>query len=154
MNTAVALIKYGQPSQKNEPKYMEVWSVPQDIRDALAHVYFSATGKVGFPKTIYCNKDFAKPLEQGLRNMINRGFAHEMKTWDGCYMLRLIRGSLINMSQHSWGNAFDTNQEENQLGQKPKLSDGFVKCFTDAGLIWGGNFTRRDGMHFELANPS
>jgi hypothetical protein len=46
--------------------------------------------------------------------------------------------------------AIDVNAFENGLGKKPKLSAGFVKCFTDAGFVWGGNFARLDGMHFEL----
>ena len=55
------------------------------------------------------------------------------------------------MSLHSWGIAIDVNAFENGLHQEPRLSAGFVKCFTDAGFIWGGNWRRKDGMHFELA---
>jgi hypothetical protein len=32
----------------------------------------------------------------------------------------------------------------------PKLSAGFVKCFTDNGFEWGGYWQRKDGMHFQL----
>jgi hypothetical protein len=55
------------------------------------------------------------------------------------------------MSLHSWGLAVDLNAFENGLGKEPKLSPGFVKCFTDAGFDWGGTWKRKDGMHFELA---
>ena len=54
------------------------------------------------------------------------------------------------MSLHSWGIAIDVNAFENGLNMTPKLSPGFVKCFTDNGFYWGGNFKRKDGMHFEL----
>ncbi len=55
------------------------------------------------------------------------------------------------MSLHSWAIAFDVNAFENQLNQQPKLSAGFVKCFTDVGFDWGGTWTRKDGMHFQLS---
>jgi hypothetical protein len=55
------------------------------------------------------------------------------------------------MSLHSWGIAIDVTAFENGLGKEPKLSSGFVKCFTDAGFEWGGTWKRKDGMHFELA---
>jgi hypothetical protein len=55
------------------------------------------------------------------------------------------------MSLHSWGLAIDVNAFENGLNQTPKLSAGFVKCFTDAGFDWGGTWQRKDGMHFQLS---
>jgi hypothetical protein len=54
------------------------------------------------------------------------------------------------LSTHAWALAIDVNAFENGLGKKPKLSAAFVKCFTDAGFVWGGTFARLDGMHFEL----
>ena len=57
---------------------------------------------------------------------------------------------LSSQSLHSWGIAIDVNAFENGLNQTPKLSSGFVKCFTDAGFEWGGNWERRDAMHFQL----
>ena len=149
ITSAQCLKKYGDPSLlATQSKWFEVWVVPQDIRDALSHVRFSAVGTIGFPKKIFVNKDFRPKLEQGLRNLIERGHAKEMKTWDGCFIIRQKRG-LSSMSIHAWANAFDVNQEENQLNMTPKLSAGFVKCFTDAGMDWGGIWTRKDGMHFQ-----
>jgi hypothetical protein len=46
--------------------------------------------------------------------------------------------------------AVDINAFENQLNQKPNISPQFVKCFTDAGLEWGGNWKRLDAMHYEM----
>jgi hypothetical protein len=149
ISSAQCLKKYGDPSLLiTQSKWFETWIVPQDIRDAFTHVRFSAVGTIGFPKKIFVNKDFKPKLERGLRNIINRGLTKELKTWDGCFMLRLKRG-LSSMSIHAWANAIDVNQAENQLNQIPKLSPGFVKCFTDAGMDWGGIWKRRDGMHFQ-----
>lgn len=144
--------KYGHPTEK---KNLIVWDVPTDL-------------EIGFiPKKIYCNKDLIEPLTNAFKNLIERGFVSELKTWDGCYNFRPIRGyekkyeqamrsndteaSIGFLSTHSWGCAIDVNAFENGLGKTPKLSKGFVQCFTDAGFEWGGNFKRKDGMHFQLA---
>lgn len=145
-----ALKHFGTPSPASEGKYMTIWNVPADIQTAFSHVRFSALGTVGFPKKIYCNKALKGPLETALRNLIARGVACELKTWDGCFIVRNARG-LQSYSMHSWGLAVDVNASENRLGHKPILSAKFVKCWTDAGLVWGGTWTRPDGMHFELA---
>lgn len=129
------LKKYGEPEKQNN---MILWDVP-------AHLEIGV-----IPKRIYCNKDMIAPLQQAFTNLIDRKLVAELKTWDGCFNIRQKRG-LSSMSLHSWGIAVDVNAFENGLNQTPKLSSQFVKCFTDAGFEWGGNWQRRDGMHFELA---
>jgi len=131
------LNKYGEPSPSN--KNLTVWDVPTELEIGV------------IPKKIYCNKDLIKPLEQAFRNLISTGAVNELKTWDGCFNIRNKRG-LNSYSLHSWGIAVDVNAFENGLNQAPKLSPKFVKCFTDAGFEWGGTWTRKDGMHFQLAN--
>lgn len=134
VTSAQALKKYGDPTLE---KNMVVWDVPTELEIGV------------IPKKIYCNKDLVKPLEQAFRNLISRGFVKELKTWDGCFNIRKKRG-LASMSLHSWGIAIDVNAAWNGLGKTPVLSAGFVKCFTDAGFDWGGTWTRKDGMHFQL----
>lgn len=145
-----ALKKYGDPRNPAvQSKWFEVWEVPADIRQAFAHVRFTALGTIGFPKRIFINKDFRPLLEKALRNVIDRGFAHELKSWDGVFVIRKkVSGN--SMSLHSWAIACDVNAWENGYNVKPKLSKGFVKCFTDAGLEWGGFWAKPDGMHFQL----
>jgi hypothetical protein len=150
MTSKQALSKYGDPFLlQTQQKTMSTWQVPSKLLEAFAHVRFSAVGTIGFPKKIFCNNDFKPLLEKALNNVVDRGLAKEMKTWDGCFVIRNKRG-LSSLSMHSWGLAIDINAFENQLNQKPKLSPQFVKCFTDAGLEWGGNWKRLDGMHFEI----
>jgi len=130
-----ALKKYGDP---NLQRAMVVWDVPTNL-------------EIGFiPKKIYCNRDMVAPIGKAFENLITRGFVSELKTWDGCFNIRKKRG-LASMSLHSWGIAIDVNAFENGLNQTPKLSAGFVKCFTDAGFEWGGTWQRKDGMHFQLS---
>lgn len=144
--------KYGHPTKVAN---LITWDVPSVI-------------EIGFiPKKIYCNKDLIDPLSTAFANLINAKVVDELKTWDGCYNFRPIRGyeakykklvaegkleeSIKYLSIHSWGCAIDVNAFENGLNVTPKLSKEFVKCFTDAGFDWGGDFKRKDGMHFQLA---
>ena len=129
------LTKFGDPVKESG---MVVFMVPPELRE----------GKI--PMKIYCNKQMVEPLKAAFKNLIDRGFIDELKSWDGCFMIRKIRGG-VNYSIHSWGLAVDVNAAENGLGVEPKLSEGFVKCFTDAGFDWGGLWERKDGMHFQLA---
>lgn len=134
------LSKFGDPTnKKNEAKYMELWDVPTELEIGV------------IPKKLYCNKLMVGPLSKAFKNLIDRDFIKELKTFDGCFNVRKKRG-LSSMSLHSWGIAIDVNASWNQLGKTPTLSKGFVKCFTDAGFDWGGNWASRlDGMHFQLS---
>lgn len=131
-----ALKKYGNPELE---KSMTVWDVPTELEIGA------------IPKKLYCNKDIIGPLSNAFRNLISTGFVNELKTFDGCFNIRKKRG-LSSMSLHSWGIAIDVNAAWNQLNMTPTLSQGFVKCFTDAGFDWGGTWQRKDGMHFQLSN--
>lgn len=147
--------KFGHPGKKKFQSTLVVWDVPEEL-------------ELGFiPKKIYCHPLLIGPLERAFRNLVVRGYVNELKTWDGCWNFRPKRGyekkyenamnagnemlAISYLSIHSWANAIDVNASTNQLGKKPTLSKGFVKCFTDAGFEWGGNWSRPDGMHFQLA---
>ena len=135
VTSAQCLKKYGDPELEHN---MTVWDVPTELEIGV------------IPKRIYCNKDLVAPLTQAFKNLIASGKVSELKTWDGCFCIRRKRG-LSSMSLHSWGIAIDVNAAWNGLGKEPVLSAEFVKCFTDAGFDWGGTWTRKDGMHFQLA---
>lgn len=135
VTAAQALKKYGAPELE---AHMIIWDVPAELEVGV------------IPKKLYCNKDMVAPLSAAFKNLIERGFVKELKTFDGCFNIRKKRG-LSSLSLHSWGIAIDVNAAWNALGAKPTLSAGFVKCFTDAGFEWGGTWSRLDGMHFQLA---
>ena len=138
VTSAQCLKKWGDPTvTTNELKYMTVWDVP-------AHLEIGV-----IPKKLYCNKEIIGPLMQAFSNIIDRGLINELKTWDGCFNVRKKRG-LNSLSLHSWGIAIDINAAWNGLGKTPTMSAKLVKCFTDAGFEWGGTWTRKDGMHFQL----
>jgi hypothetical protein len=135
VTSAQCLKKWGNPTLERN---MVLWDVPQHLEIGV------------IPKKIYCNKEMIGPLMQAFTYLIDRGYIKELKTWDGCFNIRKKRG-LTSMSLHSWGAAIDVNAAWNGLNKTPTLSPGFVKCFTDAGFDWGGTWTRKDGMHFQLA---
>ena len=69
----------------------------------------------------------------------------------------MIRGSTRTPSNHSFATAFDINAAWNGLGREPAARGEkgsvreLVPIFEKWGFRWGGNFRRRDGMHFEIA---
>ena len=130
-----ALKKYGPPEKE---AWMTLWDVPSELEIGV------------IPKRIYCNRDMVNPLEQAFRNLIERDKVGELRTWDGCFNIRKKRGA-SSASLHSWGIAIDLNAAWNRFGGTPTLSLAFVQCFKDAGFDWGGDWTKKDAMHFQLA---
>jgi hypothetical protein len=98
---------------------------------------------------VYAHKLMETPLRQAFKNLIDRGFSKELKTFDGCVCVRPMTSG-NGWSVHAWGLAVDFNAGTNAYGRKPALSPGFVMCFTDAGFEWGGWWSTPDGMHFQL----
>lgn len=134
------LNKYGSPDIHMERKHLELWDIPDDINRAIPEI----------PNRLYCNKDLKGPLEKALRNLISRGLECHIFTWDGCFNIRKKRGA-GSMSLHSWAIAIDINASWNAFGAVPQMPLEVVKCFTDAGFDWGGEWTKKDGMHFQLS---
>ncbi len=132
--------KYGTPDINMERKHMQLWDIPDDINKAIPEL----------PNRLYCNKDLIKPLEAAFRNIIKAGLECHIMTWDGCFNIRTKRGG-ITFSLHSWGIAIDINAAWNAFGAEPQMLLELVKCFTDAGFDWGGTWTKKDGMHFQLS---
>lgn len=106
-------------------------------------------------KHIACNYDIAPPLMRALQAISEGNLQDQLETFDGCFNIRLVRGSSHAMSAHSYGLAIDLNADDNELGQTEGgfyKSPEFVKCFTDQGFDWGGSFhSRKDPMHFSYA---
>lgn len=143
--------RYGHPDKVNN---LLIWDVPSKLEIGV------------IPKRIYCNADFIPMLEKGFGNLIDRGHVDELKTYDGVYNKRPIRGyekkyealmragriedAIKYLSIHSWAGAIDLNAAWNKLGGKSSLTKDFVLCLTDAGMEWGGSWKRVDPMHFQM----
>jgi hypothetical protein len=75
--------------------------------------------------------------------------------WGYCY--REIRGSSTALSNHSSGTAIDLNATKHPLGkagtfplEKVAMIQALAKKYS---LTWGGDYRRKDEMHFEVAIP-
>jgi hypothetical protein len=90
------------------------------------------------------------------------GLTKHILTFDGAFVPRYMRKAThvrANLSNHSWGTAFDINAKWNPLGKAPAKfgSEGAVQDMVELGykwgFYWGGYFggNRPDGMHFEVA---
>ncbi|MDR3608536.1 MAG: M15 family metallopeptidase [Oligoflexia bacterium] len=150
MTLEQAIQKYGPIVDgvwANEAKFCSLLEIPSDIGGEWIN---SATG-LGVTH-IYVNNDMQAPLLQALNNVKDRGLLGELHSFDGCLMIRAVRGQPGNLSCHAYGLAIDLDASDNQMGTAGTLSPEFVKCFTDEGFTWGGTFhTRTDPMHFSLA---
>jgi hypothetical protein len=84
-------------------------------------------------------------------------------TFDGLFYPRYQRGVRHEpkyLSNHSWGSAIDLNASESPQGKKP--SDDAKTLWEEAfsqvgakktglpGFKWGGEFKKKDGMHYEV----
>ncbi|MEO0900767.1 MAG: M15 family metallopeptidase [Bacteroidota bacterium] len=150
--------KYGDPNTVfDEGLYMVIHEFPEWVREHFPSI----------PRRIYCNQELIVPLIAALQYILEAGLQEEIKTWDGCFQVRPIRGyeklvkellaqgkieeAMIYMSIHSWGVAFDINAAWNGLGKEPQMNLKLVECFEKAGFEWGGRWKRKDGMHYQLA---
>ncbi|MFA5381848.1 MAG: M15 family metallopeptidase [Candidatus Micrarchaeia archaeon] len=101
---------------------------------------------------IYGHELLAGPLRAAFQKLCGRGLAGELRTFDGCFNIRQMKGG-SSYSVHSWGLAMDLNAGSNPFGGMPTLSTKFVQCFAESGFEWGGLWqpdSLRDGMHFQL----
>ena len=132
--------KYGEPGTSYQSKYCELWEVQKDFN------WFPA-------KRILINKEFKEKLFAAFTNLQKVGVQGEIKTFDGCYNDRSVRGR-NSQSLHAWAMAIDINAATEKLAQSStNFSGQFIAIMKAAGLFWGGDWKgRKDSMHFGLFN--
>jgi peptidoglycan hydrolase-like protein with peptidoglycan-binding domain len=142
---------FGTP--RDPAPYLKVFSLAE-FKDKFGKVK-NYEGNIWSFK-IYGHELMEKPLKQAFQNLLDRidpktkkPYANELKTYDGCTNIRPM-SSGGSYSVHSWGLAVDFNATWNRYGGDVNLSDGFIKCFTDAGFTAGAYWNTPDGMHFQL----
>ncbi|MGB8656875.1 MAG: peptidoglycan-binding protein [Candidatus Zixiibacteriota bacterium] len=104
-----------------------------------------------------CHRLVVTKFQMAFGNLVTRGLAGELKTFDGCFSPRLKRGiapssgaGAEDWSTHSWAIAVDLNAPWNAFGQTSfEMSKEFARCFNDAGFVWGGDWSYPDAMHFQ-----
>lgn len=118
----------------------------------------SATGE---GRVIRVHKLAAKPIADLFERWRTDGYLPLVQTFNGAYVPRMKRGHesstlTKDLSNHSWGTAFDINAPWNRFGARP-ASVGkpgsvalLVQAAADLGFAWGGYFSKPDGQHFEF----
>lgn len=143
--------RYGDPMTNHaqfEADWMIYWNTPMWIDTHIP----------ALPNRFYINKDIVVPLETVFNRLISLQAYGEIKTFDGLFNIRYIRGSKTRLSIHSFGLAIDLNAAHNPLGLtreqciakglKP-FSKLFNEVWKDSGWSCGADWSRADGMHFE-----
>jgi D-alanyl-D-alanine carboxypeptidase len=142
--------KYGIPDGQYQSKFCILWNVKEDF------AWFPAD-------RIFLNKDFKEMLFISFKAVENAGIQAEIKKFDGCLVIRPVRGR-NTWSAHAWGAAIDLNAQDDPMVIKPlgsiteqdrlgKWSKSFVEAMTSSGIHFGGNFVLRpDPMHFSMLN--
>jgi hypothetical protein len=145
MTTANIIKKYGTPNETGEGYLIRI-NLPYPMRIAWdpAHTV----------STMVCHRLVADKFVAVFNDLLSHYGMAKLKElgidlFGGCFNFRKMRGG-TEWSTHSWGIAIDINAAWNGLGKEPTMSNRLVKCFTDCGFEWGGTWTRKDGMHFQL----
>ena len=93
---------------------------------------------VGFAQEFH---ELIEPLDRG-----------QLDDWG--FAFRDIRGTTNNLSNHASGTAIDLNATKHPLGKAGTFPNEKVPMLRALckkyGLVWGGEFRRKDEMHFEI----
>lgn len=97
---------------------------------------------------------------------------HLILSYEGCFVPRYIRDAappgrfghrvkkstqVRSLSNHSFGSAFDINFADNMRRRVPARAGArgcvreLVAAANATGVFWGGHFSTKDGMHFEIS---
>lgn len=155
IHTKTLINNFGDPfidRIKFERENMGNVIIPEEIRAKIPVL----------PAKIYANKVAAPKIIAAYREVMRNGLGGEIKTYDGCFVIRKQRGSTA-ISKHSFGIAIDMNATwnplikvtpQNRLAMRKKYvqwSEKFLDCWRKTGWECGADWeTRLDGMHFEL----
>jgi hypothetical protein len=101
---------------------------------------------------VTCHRLMFPQLRGALQEIVARGLASKIHSYDGCYVPRFIERNPTNsISLHTWGIAIDINAAENPLNGASHQDPRVVAIFKKWGFVWGGDWSSpHDPMHFQL----
>lgn len=154
-------------------RVFEVFGDPRPLFDASGNI--DAKGLWQWERQILARGEFPFPISvrAAAETMVIRGFqAHRLlvpvfeavfqeidrlglrsciRSFDGIYNFRKIRGSTSSLSLHAFGAAIDLDAATNALGTRGDMDPRVIEVFEHFGFFWGGRFSRPDPMHFQYA---
>lgn len=133
---------------------VRIFGSPGSAPCSSGRVTLPASLKLGWADQTVSRVACHKLLEDVLTSVFNeihrRGYWELIETFDGIYNDRTVTKSQ-KISIHSWGLGPDLNASTNRLGAKPTMDSRIIAIFQDHGFVWGGQWSRPDGMHFQYA---
>ncbi|MBG8552369.1 M15 family metallopeptidase [Hymenobacter guriensis] len=150
-DTQLCLATYGDPTKK---AFVDKWMVRHEL-PAAVKPYFPKYGNIR-PTAVYMNRYATEALDAVLLDLLATGLIKELKTYDGCFNVRLKRG-VNEYSIHSWGLALDFNAMLNPLGvkmgsRKGMFTDAFLAVWRKHKWVCGADWKYADGMHFQFTS--
>lgn len=101
-------------------------------------------------RSFRCHQLVEGRMASAFKELHRRGLWPLLEDFGGCFNDRTARG-LAKKSTHAWGIAVDVAVGSNPLGATPTLDPRVVAVFEEHGFVWGGRWSRPDGMHFQAA---
>lgn len=125
----------------------------------------------GFGGRVSCHRKAAPIIKRLFEKWEQDDLLHLIISYEGCFVPRYKRkvplatgghgikrsSEVPQLSNHSFGSAFDINKVDNDLGDVPAFCGRrgsvreLVASATELGVFWGGFFGTPDGMHFEIS---
>lgn len=144
------------PTEDNPERIVitDDWAKKNIVKVSLPALSKATDGKYS---SMYWHKSAEDQLVKFFEKLEQEKLHTKILSFGGSYVPRFIRGSKTQLSNHAWGTAFDINVPYNGLNKQPALvgQKGCVRELVpiahEFGFYWGGNFSRKDGMHFEIA---
>lgn len=143
--------------EKGNPEAIEILGDWEDKNIELVQIPELAEVTKGRVKQLRFHKRGVYAVKSLWSAWGKAGLLDRVLTYEGAFVPRFIRGSRETLSNHAFGSAFDVNYEWNRLGQVPAFvgQKGCVRELVELahkfGFYWGGHFSRRDAMHFEVS---
>lgn len=154
---------YGDPRGKDRTRMSPKWEA-ENITNIVPP--FRMTYADQPVKRIRVHKHCAASLSRVFQNLLDAARKEDPKNpqkvldhwgvsiFGGVVMYRLMRGG-NSLSIHSYGAAIDLDPARNGLGdQTPRFANfpEVLKAFRNEGWTWGGDWSRKDGMHWQATS--
>lgn len=156
MDHSERLKAYGAPATLRGGKL-----VPDAAWERANIVVYLAPWSDGATKAMRVHRITVPKWQQFFARVKEAGKLPLLRVFSGAHNCRMKRGyenstNLANLSTHAFGAAADFNAVWNPLGQKPVPAGlpgsivELVPFMYEAGMCWGGDFSRVDAMHVEV----